>query len=257
MTVAEIVRVYQQAEAQVREGFRLVREAEKSLDSSLKLANLYGFHISSPGGWRMNFEDVETPLKELRKQVWQNIVERLQLRSMMSNRDWEALSKKIEAGDMPEITEGSVNEALQQYLEDLPRMLERAVDEVFEWLRPRRSHYKTNSELEIGPKVILSMMVDSTWSDRWDVNHYFKQRLTSLDRVFAALDGKGAIAKTHYGPLHDAITALDKNETSGSTEYFEFKCFKNGNLHLKFRRLDLLKKFNEMAGGRRLRPAGV
>lgn len=40
----------------------------------------------------------------------------------------------------------------------------------------------------------------------------------------------------------------------GETDLFAFRCCANGNLHLRFRRLDLLARFNQIAGGRRLRP---
>lgn len=82
-----------------------------------------------------------------------------------------------------------------------------------------------------------------------------------MENVFHALDGKGSISKSHRGLLVDAIEALEwRGDGRGETELFEFRCFRNGNLHLRFKRLDLLKRFNQRAGGKRLRqkpPDGV
>jgi len=64
------------------------------------------------------------------------------------------------------------------------------------------------------------------------------------------LDGNGTI-KTHRGPLIDAIEAT--KDGTGETEYFRFKCFRNRNLHLEFKTLDLVAKLNAVAGGMRLR----
>jgi hypothetical protein len=68
--------------------------------------------------------------------------------------------------------------------------------------------------------------------------------------VFHALDGNGTI-KTHRGPLIDAIEAA--KDGTGETDYFRFRCFRNRNLHLEFKRLDLVAKLNTVAGGMRLR----
>jgi hypothetical protein len=84
-------------------------------------------------------------------------------------------------------------------------------------------------------------------------NYYREQYYRCLDNVFHLLDGKGAI-KTHYGALYNAVKKAGENhETAGTTEYFEFKAYKNGNLHLKFRRMDLVKKLNAMAANRELK----
>lgn len=67
--------------------------------------------------------------------------------------------------------------------------------------------------------------------------------------MFALLDGKPGVT-THQGWLADAICAADGG--IGETEYFAFKCYGNGNLHLRFKRMDLVKKLNAVAGGRNL-----
>jgi hypothetical protein len=38
----------------------------------------------------------------------------------------------------------------------------------------------------------------------------------------------------------------------GQTEYFRFRSFKNGNLHLWFLRGDLVKEMNSVAGGEKV-----
>ena len=82
------------------------------------------------------------------------------------------------------------------------------------------------------------------------MGHHREQNIRAIDNVFHALDGNGTI-KTHGGPLIDAIeTAKDG---TGETQYFKFRCFRNRNLHLEFKRLDVVAKLNAVAGGMRLR----
>lgn len=95
--------------------------------------------------------------------------------------------------------------------------------------------------------------------EAWGFGHPFHvsyghhdAQLRAIENVFSALDGKGSISKTHNGLLVDAIN--QSADGRGETDYFRFRCFKNRNLHLEFRRLDLLARFNQIAGGARLRP---
>lgn len=68
-------------------------------------------------------------------------------------------------------------------------------------------------------------------------------RLLAIDSVMRVLDGRTPIQNRH-GELAEAIGRGDTE-----TEYFKFKCFKNGNLHLEFKRLDLVQRLNQIATG--------
>ncbi|HMA94344.1 MAG TPA: DUF4942 domain-containing protein [Polyangiaceae bacterium] len=50
--------------------------------------------------------------------------------------------------------------------------------------------------------------------------------------------------------LRKAINATDPEDARFETEYFRVKTLRNGNLHLEFRRMDLVAKLNENLGGR-------
>ncbi len=76
--------------------------------------------------------------------------------------------------------------------------------------------------------------------------------MTAMDNVFHMLDGKG-IPPGYNGPL---ITAINQTgpEGKGQTDYFKFALYAgNGNMHLEFRRIDLVDQLNSVAGGGALR----
>jgi hypothetical protein len=107
---------------------------------------------------------------------------------------------------------------------------------------------KTNSSFRVGRKVILCNRVERTWNGQgFRVNHYREQEIKALDGVFHLLDGKGII-RDHRGPLQKAINECGA-AGRGETDYFAFKCFKNGNPHLTMKRLDLVKELNGLAAG--------
>lgn len=94
-----------------------------------------------------------------------------------------------------------------------------------------------------------------TQEKEWDMLHVAyrsDQKLTALDNVFQLLDGKGPV-QSYYGPLYDEIQRSLAG--TGETEFFKFKCCLNGNLHLEFKKMDLVAKLNAVVGGNRLRKA--
>lgn len=255
LTVPELVETWRRAESDVRAAFAMVARAEKSLDAAFTLDGTFGLRVRERRNCRIDFNDAEGPLLELRRSIWSHLVDRLEIRRMMSIKAWTELEKQLEGKEIPEITEEAVRAMVAQYSAALPSMLEDAIVEVFDWLRPPNSDYKTNSEFEIGKRVCLEGVLDTFLLDlsgKLKVGHWSQPRLTALENVFSALAGEGSITKTHYGELTDAIPNAGF-PCSGETLFFKFRGFKNRSLHLEFKRLDLLKKFNTVAGGKRLR----
>lgn len=255
-TVRELVAAFREAEATVRTTFAAIVEAEKKLNAVFTLGADRDIRIDATHGhYSDRFGDPDDTISRMTRQAWVVIVDRLELRRMMSMARWTELDEQLRTGELPPISDESVAAFVRGAQEKLPEMIGAAVEEVFDWLRPERSEYKTNTELEIGPKVILRGIVEHAWmKPGFRVNHYRQQHLIALENVFSALDGRGNISKTHHSAIETAIGESGV-EGRGETELFEFRACRNGNLHIAFRRLDLLDKLNRMAGGMRLRPA--
>lgn len=261
LTVAEVVRVYDAATEKIRGGFALINQAEAELNETFTLDGLG--QISVRGyGHRISYDErtCEDVLLSMRHEVWSYVIERLEVRRAMSVRRWDELQQQLRDKQLPEITEENVEQLVAGFRSNLQVMLGEAVEEVFDWLRPRGSKYKTNTELEIRHKVILRHVVearDKRWSHfTWRVDHRYQQNLSALENVFTALAGRGQITKSHFSEITNVVHAPGYSGV-GETPYFRFKTFENGNMHLEFLKLDLLARFNAIAGGRRLRPAAA
>jgi hypothetical protein len=245
-----LVAAWRESEAEIRQAFGLLVSAEKRLKDTFK-PDSYLFSLSRTDSRYRRYEDPDELLKELKKDVWRVLIDRMELRRILSVKRNEELNRQIETGqDLPDIDEAQILAMLEATLTNTSTFIEEAVQEVFEYLRPRNSRYKTNTEFEIGKRVILSWAIETKWAGGFHVNSYREQMLRAVDNVFHALDGNGTI-KTHRGPLIDAIEASSTG--IGETEYFRFKCCRNHSLHLVFKRLDLVAKLNAVAGGMRLR----
>lgn len=269
-TVRQLVAVFQRAEADIRVAFGQLAAAEKALNDTFTLGapSYRSIRIETDACHHgQDYANPEPTIEKLRRQAWQTIAERLEIKRAMSIEAAAKLDKHLEGGTPEPITEATVNAFVLRFAQNLDEMFEAAVVEVFDWLRPHagtfRDGYKTNQKngrYEVGERLVLTGMVELTWGGRgrFSIRYGYgaaaspSARLTALWNVFSMLDGKGIGEKTYRSPLENAIETSPDGK--GSTLYFDFTAHKNSNLHLHFTRSDLLKRFNQVAGGRRLRP---
>lgn len=256
LTVGELVAAYRSAEREIRDSFALLGQAEARLNDAFTLGDCGHIYIRTR--WNViDHKDVEDTVDQIKRQCWGMLVERLDIRRCLSIERAAALDRQLEKEELPDITIENVQSFAQGYLDTLPEMLQESVAEVFEWLRPRQLRYKTDSVFELQDRAIARSVIDTTWRQlphtRWRVCHYYTKNLTALENVFTALDGKGMMTRNYLSDLHMAIEKAPAESGRGETPYFEFRACRNGNLHLRFKRADLLARFNALAGGKRLK----
>ena len=250
-TLAAMIGTYQQATKSIEEAYAMLETAEKSLRAVFLDAPGYRFSTNGRNCTEVGKKASDEINAKLKKDAWAVIVERMELRRLLSIRRRTELDSQIEKGELPELTDENVMALLETSAANVNTYMEEAVKEVFDYLRPPQSRFKTNTEFELGKRVILTWQVEKGWSrGKFRVNYHRDKHLTALDNVFHMIDGKGPI-KSYHGPLYDAIT--DSPDGTGKTDYFKFRCCINGNLHLEFLKPDLVARLNAVAGGNRLR----
>lgn len=158
-TVPELVAIYRDAVRDVRRGFEIANAAEARLQAAFKMGNHVGIHLRGRHN-RVIDLDANAAIEGLKRDAWHALTERLELRRVLSVARAKELAERLEKGELPEITEETVADFAQFYLDHMVDMLAESVAEVFEWLRPRNELYKTNSQLEVPPKVVLRWMVE-------------------------------------------------------------------------------------------------
>lgn len=200
----------------------------------------------------LDFQRPEPSMEQLRRQVWQRIVNLAGIRRLMSVKAAAELDQLLWHGKLPDITAENVRNMINTAKAQAPDHITDAILEVHQFLTPQSARFKSNQRTDVGERVCLAHWVSNGWSTArpFQVNHYRSAEVRALDNVFRLMDGKPPYA-THSGELADAINQCPG---SGETPYFSFRCYKNGSLHLRFKRLDLLAKLNATAGGNRLYP---
>lgn len=198
-----------------------------------------------------NAEGRQRLVGAMKRDAWRVLADKLGVRNLMSVKAREEFDKQLESGDLPDITPETLTGVILGMVGSARTYMEHAAREVFDYLRPAhyhgRSEYKTNADyFRVGRKVILHA-VQTGYGTPFRASYHREAQLTAVDNVFHLLAGC-SILRDGRPPL---LAAIEKagHDGKGETDLFAFRCFKNGNLHLTFKRLDLVKELNRVAAG--------
>lgn len=246
-SLPQIIEAYGLAVQEITRAGELLESARKRVPQAFAPGTSETSDIGQPAG-RFSTEEA---LRIFRQSTWRKLVDRTGVTAMMSERRRRELDEQLSERtcNLPEITETHIKAMLQSTLGSAQEFLAEAVLDVYRFLRPQSTWrpFKTNEQnkWQLGEKVILSGAVEAGHGTNPFRHNYHRQKeLTALDNVFSLLAGRGPVT-SFYGPLIDAIHASP--DGNGATDMFAFKCFRNGNLHLRIRRKDLIDKLNLIA----------
>lgn len=222
--------------------------------------NSYDFDLDleiSRTRYKLDADGAAKVIKKFKRDAWKILIEKLGIKKLMSQKESEKLNSQLyddrsynhgeKPAELPEINAETIISVMQGMVSSAPEYLTEKIKEVYQWLIPHQwsGGYKTNQRDRVGKKVIKPCMVSKCWSGKgFEAKYYNRAHLSALDLVFHTLSGAG-IPPGQNGPLVDTIATCPDGK--GETDFFKFKCFGNGNIHIEFKREDLLKKFNAVA----------
>lgn len=260
-TIEDIVRVYQTEIQNIRSAYATLKRAGQNITLAFGKETTYSDISALPRQCHTVESAVEEVERELRSTCWNRLIAQLGVRKVLSISRNEELSKKLDdKKNLPEITVETVFETFDLLVGNANGFAKEAILEVYNALHvsvvnPGDYNYQNrlktnqkNATEDLGKKIILTGTVRVSYSGDGYQVQYGRQtdKLTALDKVFHNLDGEPFNDSGYTCPLVDAINTCGP-AGKGETEYFKFKCYQNGNLHLEFKHLDLLKEFNRAA----------
>lgn len=225
-------------------------ETIRSCDDSLKL--VFGDHVSI--GYK-DMPDYERLMKDLRNRAWYAIIGKTEIKKFLSIKREKELEKNINEDLLGDLTTENILNLFRGASANIHNLMDETIVEVFNILRPHMSGYKRNESFagELGNKVVMSRQVQKAYAGNgFRVSYYRDSQLKAINNAFFLLDGKG-YQQSYNGELYDTIESCGNN--TGETTYFKFKCYQNGNLHLEFKRMDLVSKMNAIVSKNVLRKA--
>jgi hypothetical protein len=246
LTIPELVREFDLGMHELKQGIALVTAAQERLQKAF--AGPGGSYDLTAFAHHDHSLDFEKKRIRMRGAAWRYLVSRAEIKKVASIKRAKEIDDMLAKPEtLPEITINNVMGWVESLNDQSKQFLEEAAVEVYQWLRPARGDYKTNNAFKIGKRVVLTYMIEGTWMGRGlRVRYGSEDRLRALDNVFHLLDGKG-LSSSYAGELADAIPKTAAGEF-GETTFFRFRPFRNGNLHLEFKRPDLVQRLNLIGG---------
>ncbi len=253
-TASHMAREYQEATTEMaRLMLAIDTQAARICDAFVDAdgsRGLFNLHFSYDGNNYISATNPADMFTKMKRRAWRILADRIGIKNVMSVAKRKEFENQLERGDLPEISEEAILGTIGGLIGQAQNFAAEAAKEVFDILRPHSREYTTNDPFRVGRKVILQNRVERCYDGKkFRPNYYHEQDLIAMDGIFHILDGKGPM-RENRGPLVKAIN--DSPDGKGETEYFAFKAFKNRNLHLTMKRLDLVMDLNMLAAGERI-----
>ncbi len=207
---------------------------------------------------------------ELKGEAWETIIGKLGISKLMTTEARHDFNSFKRAQGAAELTRENIFALLMMLVENRGSMMDKAVVSVFDvftaYHKDNRCHvegWKTNSAWKVNRKVILPNWVRyggySSGADLKKFGDTFKtstesERYDDIDKVMCWLTGKNyeqcrtiRDALTRHFQAIGTIKTGDVFDNEGESEFFTFKFWKKGTLHIVFKDAGLWEEFNYRA----------
>lgn len=239
-TIAEIGGRRSKALALYAEAYEKIKEADKM--ASIAAPGFGGlsrntYEYINYGDWS------ERVRQELDTAIWRYCIKATALSDLMDAQAKKQFEEQL-GKTVPEASEDNISATMMQMVAAAPDTFKRGVVNAFRYLA---EGYKSNDAFKIGKRGVRSYAVSyCTYMKGFTLSYRVKDELLDVDRVMHLLDRK--TNPTYPGELVSAIqSAMAKKESMiAETTYFTAKWFKNGNIHLIWKRPDLMKQVNRI-----------
>jgi len=186
------------------------------------------------------------------RQCWAHIVSMTDLERLMDKKAKDEFRQQLMT-DAPEFTTGNVTATLERFMLDADTIFKRGLAEAFSNLDRR---FRSHDGWKIGSRIILNRAFDEHGS--WSFYSNKRDTLQDIERVFFLLDkdekGESKPVPPQYAGIVGAIDESRNGrgwcakQSESESDYFIARAFLNGNLHIWFKRDDLLEKVNRLLG---------
>jgi hypothetical protein len=240
-TITAMAEAYERSQHNVKEAFRLIEESESLMDGAFGKARVLP--------WRRNMGTLDESYKVLKKNAWEHIIKQTGIDAVMTADRRKEFDKDLSMGNAPEPTVDTIMGFLHQMRGDSGKYLKESIGELYSMLRPWNGVYATNDKFEVKDRVILERIIEPQSRYQNTCLRYESEGDVALmDNIFHLLDGQG-MPKPPYDLATEIKGAIREGDYNCETAYFDCKWFKKGTLHIRFKRMDLVKEINRVAGG--------
>jgi hypothetical protein len=220
-----------------------LKKGIREMRTAMKLAYDRGHEFMSVevGDCDLRFASDEKVIASVRKEldsaIWQRLLEKSGYKSMLDAKAIDDLDRQMRE-EPHELTVENVYATLDGLRAMSPDLFSRGVVNVF---RQLRREYYSNKSFRVNERIIFHLGSPSGYVYTRAANE-----LDDVDRVFHLLDGRQPPEEYKHRLSQVVRQAWDDGKGQVETNYYKLKLYQNGNLHIYFKRRDLLDKVNQL-----------
>jgi predicted RNA methylase len=192
---------------------------------------------------------------EVRKQAWNTLFSNTKMCNVVTTKTRKKIHKQQEQQGHMSFTAKNMENLYSDLFQNMGNIMQDCIVESFDLLtkyweenRCYIEGWKTNKRFYVNKKFILPRSVDIMFSDYGYISMHYERRndLDDIEKALCFLTGQKLedIRTISEQFSHKEIKLWGKWHDS---TFFEFKCFKKGTMHFKFKSEDLWNKFNVAA----------
>lgn len=205
----------------------------------------------------------------MKYEIWKTVINKMGMERYLTNNVRKNFSAFIEQQGAMEFTKENVMNLIKTIFANTKNIMETAITDVFDiftkYHDENRCHvegWKTNNSWKVNRKVILPYFVDATWGGYYHTNSNKWSEYSDIERVMCYLTGKNydefseLVKECEYSTkerdrfykmesLSHAISNVKIGDSGlKDSEFFTFRCYKKGTLHITFKDEWLWEEFN-------------
>lgn len=219
------------------EALRLHGDARRLNAMAEELLGKVGSYLMPRGA--QFYEDAGRATAQMDASFWRRAFDLTGFKQLM---DAEAVAdfERSLAPKPPEFTDANIRSVFIDLHSKSGAMFRRGIVNVFRYLS---DEYKTNANepFRIGRKVVMGWMIQPSFRRGLQIRIGAGDKINDIDRIIKTLDGKQFMAREAEYAMNTAFN----DGAAFEDDYYRAKAFKNGNLHIEFKRQDLLDGLNE------------
>lgn len=193
---------------------------------------------------------------KIRKMAWDTLFTNTKMANIVTTTTRKKIDRSQEQQGHMAFTAKNMENLYSDLFQNMGNIMQDCIVESFDLLTKYwkdNRHYiegwKTNKRFYVNQKFILPNSIDLSfiqWNKHISLNYSRAQEITDIEKSLCFLtNNKIENIRTICEKFHNhEITQWGKWYDS---EFFEFKCFKKGTMHFKFKNEDLWNKFNVTA----------
>ncbi|WP_212667847.1 DUF4942 domain-containing protein [Virgibacillus pantothenticus] len=253
--IERLVLEYEKACEVAKTSYKVMRN-KSSLFSYFGKVNKKDSEIGSPFTYvtkkEYTAEDLNNELDSLRRIYWELILDTGEFKELLTNESRQKLTRQLEVANEMEINITNIKTLLTALGANREDMLIDSIISMFERITQYHMnqystniHYydgwKTNNAYKINKKIIIP--IQRGGFDEWDYREDFgilcmgvREFIEDIVKAFQLIDPS----------VSNEFTYVARGEFEN--DLLRFKMFNNGNIHVWFKRFDLLNRLNYICG---------